>query len=977
MRINIVAVAACLALSGAALADQYDGLTPQQREWQDTSRFHDDWQRDGGGSGASSAGKELAAEIERSRAEARSAYEQAKREGMSVAAFRATMERLGAEAQRRQEEIRARQRAEYETLYESRYQQFLAAGGRGTKATPPRFTSNEAWFQWYLQQAEAGDPFGAYIVAREHFSTGKLDLAAQWLTKADLSNPTAAALYGYLLTNGAGMPRDTARGHAMMEKAAHEDTTGYSAHLLSSALFKGVGFEKDAARGNYYLALAAVHAEQPGLAESLMPLVQWEATMPQRDARRRTWRTEMKNRAVEHPRDYVAAMEVALKLKDYPVFGNMGGAIGELEPEPARKVYLEWLTTIENRPSAWDFWGRMSVIEGLRCKGYPDTAARSLLPDAIHRTAMSFIPLSAEQGENYWKEGGATVEAWANGTDDLAPRAARALVAREMGRWPKVSPRQAPRAVLDKIRVLGVPNPVDVLSGEILDGVQEARQEWVDKEKATPWLEELIALDGSLAELRAVYANAPALRAGLWMAGDPVLKPVLDALETPQTFTETQLDAAEAERNAAALLIQSNPKAAYDGLLKALQGGDSLAGWQLLLMNDQTYIHIAHLKQRLLDVTDARLQRDARGDGDRAATAALALHFLHNPDAPGREWLRDWRPTQASAKDWLKAAEEKGHPWAVFHSAGGYNVTEKVRDRYNAEARAIWPWVAANAHALQKQDLWRRDVRLLELFPAAKDIENIQPALDALETASVETVVFADMMPRLASARGLVAAYEKESGAPNRERAAALREGALQLAREDGSNATLLPRNRSRRLGLLVEAAIFGDADAPLEIAALLKDPGFPIAPEPDEARRWLDLGAARLEKLALTGPKNEAMDAAYTLATEYQSGATFPQDPAKAVEFHTIAATLGHQRSAGALRGAYAYGNLGLAKDPAKAKHWEQIADDIGMGRYKVPASALAGRGQAAAPAPKASAKPAANPAPAPRAKPAVKPKR
>lgn len=979
MRFNIIALAAYLAVSGAAHADQYDGLTTQRREWQNTARFYDDWQRDirnRGGSGASSAGNNLAAEMARSQAEARRLYDQAKRDKLSVEAFRAQMERKAAAEQRRLAEIIARQNAEYDALYQRSYQQFLTMGGHGTKATPPHFKSDEARSEWYRKQAEAGDPYGAYFLGAEYVGKGRVDLAAQWLAKADLSNPAAAAQYGYLLANGlGGMARDTARGRAMMEKAAKEDASGYSARVLSSTLFQGAGFGKDAARGVYFLGLAAVRAEQPGLAETILPLVQWELTMPQRDARRRAWRTELKKWAVDSPREYVAAMEHALSLKDYAVYGNLGGAIGELEPPKARQVYLEWLNIIESRPSAWDSLGRMSVIEGLGRNGHPDAAALNLLPDAFHRTAMSFIPLSAEQGEKYWENGGTAIEQWAAGTDDLSSRARRALVAREMGRWPKVSPRQSPRAVLDKIRALGISNPLDVLSGEILDGINEGRPEWADKAKATSWLEEIIALDGSLAELRSVYANAPALMAGAWMEGDPVLAPVRAALDAPQSFTAAQLDAAEAERNAASLLLHSSPRTAYNSLLKALESGDAMAGWQLLLMSDQQYVKIDLLRQRILEVTDARLQRDARGDGDRAATAALALHFLHNPNAPGREWLRFWRPTQASTTDWLKLAEEKGHPWAVFHSAAAYNLTEKVRDRYNAEAQAIWPWLAAHAGPLRKHDLWRRDARLLELFTPDRDIENITPALDALGTASVETVVFADMMPRLAAARGLVTAYDKEPGAQSRERAALLRKEADLLQGEDSEAGVLLPRNRSRRLGALVEAAISGDADAPLEIAALLKSPGFPLEPEPEEARAWLGLGAERLETRALKGRRDDAMDAAYHLATEYTSGKTFVANPAKAVQFYTVAATLGHQRSASELAGAYRYGNLGLAKDEAKAKRWDSVAEDIAMGRYKVPASALAGRvGSPPAPKPTAKPKAAPKPVPATRPKPAGK---
>lgn len=981
MRFKILGAVACLALSGAAFADQYDGLTSQQREWQNTARFYDDWQRDirnRGGSGAASAGGSLSAEMARSQAEARSLYDQAKRDRLSVEAFRAQMERKAAAEQRRLNEIIARQNAEYDALYQRSYQQFLAMGGHGTKATPPHFKSDEARSEWYRKQAEAGDPYGAYFVGAEYAGKGQVDLAAQWLAKADLSNPAAAAQYGYLLANGlGGMARDTARGRAMMENAAKEDASGFSARVLSNTLFQGAGFGKDAARGVYFLGLAAVKAEQPGLAETLLPLVQWEPTMPQRDARRRAWRTELKKWAVDSPREYVAAMEHALSLKDYAVYGNIGGAIGELEPPKARQVYLEWLNVIESRPSAWDSWGRMSVIEGLGRKGHPDAAALNLLPDAFHRTAMAFVPLSAEQGEKHWEKGGAAIEQWAAGTDDLAPRARRALVAREMGRWPKVSPRQSPRTVLDRVRALGIPNPLDVLGGEILDGVNEARPEWTDKDRAAAWLEELIALDGSLAELRGVYANAPALRAAAALEGDPVLAPVRAALDAPQSFTAAQLDAAEAERNAASLLLHSSPRTAYNSLLKALEGGDALAGWQLLLMSDQQYLKITALRQPLLDLTDTRLQRDARGDGDRAATAALALHFLHNPNAPGREWLRSWRPTRSSTTDWLKMAEEKGHPWAVFHSAAAYNLTEKVRDRYNAEAQAIWPWLAAHTGPLRKQDLWRRDARLLELFSPDRDIETIQPALDALETAAVETVVFADMMPRLAAARGLVAAYDKEPGAQSRERAALLRKEADLLRAEDGEAGVLLPRNRSRRLGALVEAAISGDADAPLEVAALLKSPGFPLEPEPEEARAWLGLGATRLERTALTANPDEAMDAAYALAQHYEGGTTLPRNPAKAAQFYAVAATLGHQRSAAKLAGAYRYGNLGLAKDEAQAKRWEGVGEDIAMGRYRVPPSALAGRG-AGAPAAKPATKrgPAVAPKPRATAPPPGKPK-
>jgi len=142
-----------------------------------------------------------------------------------------------------------------------------------------------------------------------------------------------------------------------------------------------------------------------------------------------------------------------------------------------------------------------------------------------------------------------------------------------------------------------------------------------------------------------------------------------------------------------------------------------------------------------------------------------------------------------------------------------------------------------------------------------------------------------------------------------------------------------------------VQSSILGNEFAPLEVGAILKEPGFPFAPQPEEAQQWLEVGQTRLIKIAETGAPGAAMDTAYSLATEFKSGQTFAQDHAQAVKFFALAATLGHQRSAAALSRAYRFGEMGVAKDDAQQKKWETLAEAIAMGQYRVPAATLAGR--------------------------------
>jgi TPR repeat protein len=144
---------------------------------------------------------------------------------------------------------------------------------------------------------------------------------------------------------------------------------------------------------------------------------------------------------------------------------------------------------------------------------------------------------------------------------------------------------------------------------------------------------------------------------------------------------------------------------------------------------------------------------------------------------------------------------------------------------------------------------------------------------------------------------------------------------------------------------MLVQSSLLGHDLAPLTVGALLKDPGFPFAPQSDESARWLELGKARLIKVAQNGARDDAMEAAYFLATELKNGQTFARDNTQAITYFALAATLGHQRSASTLASAYRFGELGVAKDAAEQQKWENIANSIAMGQYKVPAAALVGR--------------------------------
>lgn len=929
-----------------ALAQPFDGLTTEQREWQNTSRFYDDWQRDirnRGGSGANSGGLyDYAAEAARKEAEWQrwlAGAEDRRREQKQAIDEWYRQRENEAIARQAQIEYAARRARELPEIYRF----FLESGGRGTREMPPTFQTDAQEVSWYLNQAEAGDPHAAFLIGRLAYKDQNYTQAAAWLEKSGLADPSAAAIYGSMLIHGHGVPVDATRGRAMLEKAATEDSSGSGAALYADILLGGRGVPADVPQGLFYLAQAIVKAEQPSLLERIDPDAPWGERGSRRMTRRANMRVRLKAEAGAHPEAYVAAMEFASRERHSDVFGTLGGAVGEMESEAAREVYLAWLRLCERRVTPWGLEGRVSAIEGLDRKGHPDAAALYLLPDSFHRTADSFIPHSEERAAKLWEENGGTIEQWSQGNDAVAPRAARALLAREMGRWPTVSPRQSPQAVLAKLSALRIESPFEALSGEVLDGVFTANPQWRDKDASLRWLDELAVLDASFKPLRELYLRAPGMESLFGHSLDPVLLAIRDALSGSQEFSATQLAAAEAERNAAARQMYSDPQVAFERLLEALRDGDALAGWQLLVMADGKFRNIHLLKEALLGVIDARLQRDAAGGGDRAATAALALHFLHHPDAPGREWRRGWVPPQTSTVDWLQLAEQKGHPWALAHSARGHDAASKVRNKYGAEAQKIWPWLAENHDALKKTELWQRDVELLELFSDDRTIEFLREPLRLVEVSEVEKAGYADTISRLASARGLLAAYETRPSALDDTQAAALYETSVELAQLDGDE--MLPIRRVQRLELLVESAIMGHAYAPLTVGALLKEPGFPLEPQPEEAQQWLEVGRKRLIGIAEKGAPSAAMDAARFLASEFRSGETFARDDAQAMKYTALAATLGDARAASTLAGAYRYGNLGLAPDPNQVKHWSRIADDVMMGRYTVPAAVLAGR--------------------------------
>ena len=97
--------------------------------------------------------------------------------------------------------------------------------------------------------------------------------------------------------------------------------------------------------------------------------------------------------------------------------------------------------------------------------------------------------------------------------------------------------------------------------------------------------------------------------------------------------------------------------------------------------------------------------------------------------------------------------------------------------------------------------------------------------------------------------------------------------------------------------------------------------------------------------KIAQSGAPADAMDAAYFLATEFKSGQTFARDNAQAIKYFTLAATLGHRKSASILSSAYRFGEMGVRQDAAEQQKWETIAENIAMGKYRIPAAALVGR--------------------------------
>lgn len=91
-----------------------------------------------------------------------------------------------------------------------------------------------------------------------------------------------------------------------------------------------------------------------------------------------------------------------------------------------------------------------------------------------------------------------------------------------------------------------------------------------------------------------------------------------------------------------------------------------------------------------------------------------------------------------------------------------------------------------------------------------------------------------------------------------------------------------------------------------------------------DSARHGDFAAAARnLEPLAMEG----SAQAQFNLGLLYHSGMGVGRDEARAVQLYHAAAEQGYALAQEYLAAGYAEGWFGLPKDPAKAKHWSDLA--------------------------------------------------
>lgn len=283
-------------------------------------------------------------------------------------------------AARRQAELaaeRARNAAQAREVNLRNYQSFLQRGGRGTKTMPPRFHDETAMLNWYLEHAQAGDAFAAFIVGRLHLRAQRNGPALEWLSKRDPDDPRAAATYAVALLRNATTAAEVERAKQILKKAAGEDTTGDAAEIYASVLMSRDRTSDGFRDGVLYLARAALFAERPTLIETIDLLARWDENMVAREARRRGYRSRLQQLALSDTDIYLAAAEHAKAQGESVVYGTLLGVVGELSSDDARVTrpfYLRWLQIMESRPTAWGGWDRREALD--RLTNTPDRDAR-------------------------------------------------------------------------------------------------------------------------------------------------------------------------------------------------------------------------------------------------------------------------------------------------------------------------------------------------------------------------------------------------------------------------------------------------------------------------------------------------------------------------------------------------------------------------------------------------------------------------
>lgn len=424
-------------------------------------------------------------------------------------------------------------------------------------------------------------------------------------------------------------------------------------------------------------------------------------------------------------------------------------------------------------------------------------------------------------------------------------------------------------------------------------------------------------------------------------------------------WSDAELDAAYKERIEADKLPPGEARS--KALLAAFEKGDALALWPLLDDNSLLQSHAGDIGW-LVKTMERRLLRDEKGQGERAASAALALHFLYRPDAVGILASASWRyGAEGRGKDttdWLKVAVGKGHPWAVYFAGANWDAAS---DRKNPDWHATWDKVGTLlTAAVADEEGWRRDARLLGLRPPEDDIVRARDLVEDLKLAQADATRYDEVRVGLEAARGFCARRGGTFGDSSAEADALLKKAfkADAFGREAGF---WLNSHRSETLQYAARAAMLGDGFAAFTVGEVLGEAEYPYTVNPAEVKGWMEVARTLLERRIKSADPSRAMDAALFLGRSLLTGENLPRDVKAGLSHLEFAGVGGHYQAASDLWMIYQDGRYGVAPNSALAKKWERISGDIISGKYKAPGTVKT------SPAP---AKPKVKPSPAPGVK-------